>query len=166
MKLVTRQEWGARAPRDKTYQRTTDIKTIFIHHSESQGGQRTFNEQAQAIRNTQDFHMGPERQWSDIAYTYLVTNPFRGGRSRAFVGRGLHQVPAAQLGFNTNSCAICVITMDGEPLSWKTKLTLRRLIWQTRRRIGRQVPVKPHSAVNSTSCPGDQLRAWIKKHYG
>ena len=165
MKLITRKEWGARTARDTVYQRTTDIKTIFIHHSESSGGQKTFDEQVRAVRDIQAFHMGPERQWSDIAYTYLVINPFKGGLARVFVGRGLHHVPAAQLGYNTNSCAICVITADGEPLSWKTKLALRRLVWQTRRRIGRQVPVKPHSAVNDTSCPGDQLRAWIKKHY-
>ena len=165
MKLITRKEWGAKPPRDTTYQREADIKTIFIHHSESAGGQSTFQAQCQAIKNTQDFHMGPERGWSDIAYNYLVINPYKGGKARVFVGRGLHYVPAAQMGYNTGSCASCVITRDGEPLSWKTRLALRRLIWQTRRRIGRQVPVKPHSAVNETSCPGDLLRAWIKKHY-
>lgn len=114
------------------------------------------------MRGLQDFHMDG-RGWSDIAYNYLV---FNGSRPRVFYGRGARVIPAAQLNHNTNTIAVCVVMRAGDKLTWQTKLQLRRVVWHLRRKvIKRNVPVRPHSAVTETSCPGDQLRAWIKQHY-
>lgn len=162
MKFVSRKAWGAKEARDRTMQNPSNIKAIYVHYSESPGGQVTFDSQRQAVRNIQAFHMGPERGWSDIAYNFLVTNS---ATSRTFVGRGLRAVPAAQQGYNTNSCAVCVIMKDGERLRWRTKRQLRRTISALRKRIGKDVPVKPHRAVNDTSCPGDALAAWVAQNY-
>lgn len=162
MKFVSRKAWGAKAARDRTRQEPRNIRTIYIHYSESPGGQVTYKAQCEAVRNIQSFHMGPERGWSDIAYSFLVINS---ATSRTFVGRGLRAVPAAQQGHNTNSAAVCVIMKDGERLRWRTKLQLRRTISALRKRIGANVPVRPHRAVNDTSCPGDALAAWVAKTY-
>lgn len=162
VRFVSRKGWGAKAARDRTSQQPGNIRRIFVHYSESPGGQVSFDAQKQAVQNIQSFHMGPERGWSDIAYSYLVINS---ATSRTFVGRGLSAVPAAQQGYNTNSCAICVIMADGEKLRWRTKIQLRRTIAQVRKRIGKNVPVLPHKAVNSTSCPGEALTAWVAKTY-
>lgn len=162
MKIVSRRAWGARKPRDRTYQDPRSVREIFLHYSESPGGQATFETQKRAIQNIQDFHMGT-RGWSDIAYSYLVINA---SRPRVFYGRGARVVPAAQLNHNTETIAVCVVMSKGEKLCWQTKLQLRRLIWHLRHNVTRRnTPVLPHSAVTETSCPGDQLRAFIKKHY-
>lgn len=163
MKIVSRKGWGARPPKDRTFQDVRSVREIFIHYSESPGGQTTFDAQRKAIQNIQDFHMDG-RGWSDVAYSYLVINTSI-GTPRVFTGRGARVVPAAQANHNTNTIAVCVVMRDSEKLAWRTKLQLRRLIWRLRRRVGRKVPVRPHSAVTQTSCPGNQLRAWIKATY-
>lgn len=163
MKLISRKRWGARQARERTYQDPRSVKEIFLHYSESPGGQTSFASQAQAVRNIQDFHMGPQRAWADVAYSYLVINSWR---SRVFVGRGARVVPAAQLNHNTNTIAVCILMQAGDKLHPVTRLQLRRLIWRLRRKtIRKQVPVRPHSAVTETSCPGDEVRAFIRKHY-
>lgn len=163
MKLISRKAWGARQAKDRTYQDPRSVKEIFLHYSESPSPGSRFADQAQAIRNIQSFHMGPDRGWSDIAYNYLVINA---ARSRVFIGRGARVVPAAQLNHNTNTIAVCIVMESGDRLTWATKLQVRRLVWRLRRKtIRRQVPVRPHSAVTETSCPGDEVRAFIRKHY-
>ena len=162
MKIVSRAAWGARRPKDRTFQDARSVREIFVHYSESPGGQVDFQVQKRAIQNIQDFHMDT-RGWSDIAYSYLIINS---SKPRVFCGRGARTVPAAQMNHNTGTIAICVVMRDGEKLAWQTKLQLRRLIWHLRHSVTRRnTPVRPHSAVTETSCPGDQLRAFVAKHY-
>lgn len=161
MKIISRRQWGARQPRSRSYQDPRSVKELFIHYSESPSA-TSLAAQKQVMRGLQDFHMDG-RGWSDIAYNYLV---FNGSKPRAFYGRGARVIPAAQANHNTNTIAVCVVMRAGDKLTWRTKLQLRRLVWHLRRKvIKRNVPVKPHSAVTQTSCPGDQLRAFIKKTY-
>ena len=161
MKIVSRRQWGARKPKDRSYQDPRSVRELFIHYSESPSAS-SLSEQKKIMRGLQDFHMDG-RGWSDIAYNYLV---FNGSRPRVFYGRGARVIPAAQLNHNTGTVAVCVVMRAGDKLWWQTKLQLRRVVYHLRRKIiKRNVPVRPHSAVTETSCPGDQLRAWIKKHY-
>lgn len=163
MRIVTRKAWGAKPARDKTYQDPRSVREIFVHYSESSSPGSSFDAQAQSVRTIQAFHQGPERGWSDVGYSYLLVNS---SVPRVFAGRGCRVVPAAQANHNTNTVAVCVITTGQEKLRWQTKLQLRRLIWHLRRRkLRRNAAVRPHSAVTETSCPGDQLRAFIEKHY-
>jgi hypothetical protein len=161
VKIVSRRQWGARKPKDRSYQDPRSVRELFIHYSESPSAS-SLSEQKKIMRGLQDFHMDG-RGWSDIAYNYLV---FNGSRPRVFYGRGARVIPAAQLNHNTGTVAVCVVMRANDKLTWQTKLQLRRVVWHLRRKIvKRNVPVRPHSAVTETSCPGDQLRAWIKKHY-
>lgn len=163
MRIVSRKGWGAAPPRDRTFQDPRSVKEIFLHYSESASPGSGFADQAQAIRNIQSFHQGPQRGWSDVGYSYLVTNS---RISRVFVGRGCRVVPAAQLNHNTNTVAVCVVMGANEKLRWSTRIQLRRLIWHLRRkRLRRNAAVRPHSAVTDTSCPGNDIRAFINKHY-
>lgn len=166
MKIVSRRQWGARKPKERSYQDPRSVRELFIHYSESPSAS-SLSEQEKIMRGLQNFHMNLPSQggrgWSDIAYNYLV---FNGSRPRVFYGRGARVIPAAQLNHNTGTVAVCVVMRAGDKLTWQTKLQLRRVVWHLRRKvIKRNVPVRPHSAVTETSCPGDQLRAWIKKHY-
>jgi hypothetical protein len=105
VKIVSRRQWGARKPKDRTYQDPRSVREVFLHYSESPSAS-TFEAQRKAMQGLQDFHMDG-RGWSDIAYNYLV---FNGPRPRAFYGRGARVVPAAQANHNTNTIAVCVVT--------------------------------------------------------
>ena len=161
MRIISRRQWGAEPPRDRSYQDPRSVKELFIHYSESPSAS-SLETQKQIMRGLQDFHKNG-RGWSDIAYNYVV---FNGSRPRVFYGRGARVIPAAQANHNTNTIAVCVVMKAGDKVSWRTKLQLRRLVWHLRSKvIRRNVPVRPHSAVTETSCPGDELRAFIKQHY-
>lgn len=161
MRIISRRQWGARNPRSRSYQDPRSVKELFIHYTMSPSA-TGFSEQRNRMQQLQDFAMDT-RNWSDVSYSYLV---FNGSRPRVFYGRGARVIPAAQANHNTNTIAIAVVMMADDKLTWQTKLQLRRLVWHLRRKIvKRNVPVRPHSAVTQTSCPGDQLRAFIKKHY-
>ena len=161
MRIISRRQWGAEPPRDRSYQDPRSVKELFIHYSESPSAS-SLETQKQIMRGLQDFHKNG-RGWSDIAYNYVV---FNGSRPRVFYGRGARVIPAAQANHNTNTIAVCVVMKAGDKVSWRTKLQLRRLIYRLRTKvIRRNVPVRPHSAVTETSCPGDELRAFIKQHY-
>ena len=161
MRIISRGQWGARNAKERAYQDPRSVKELFIHYSESASAS-SIRDQKQIMRNLQDFHMDG-RGWSDIAYNYVV---FNGSRPRVFYGRGARVIPAAQANHNTNTIAVCVVMKAGDKVSWRTKLQLRRLVWHLRSKvIRRNVPVRPHSAVTETSCPGDELRAFIKQHY-
>lgn len=159
MKIYSRQVWDARPPRERTPQQLTRRSILFVHWSTGKGlglAFDTFKEKRAAVRAIQDFHMDdPDRQYSDIAYGYVIvqaTRPWR--RSHLFRGRGADTVPASQQGANTGHTSVCVLMAPGEPLRRGTVRAIKHLY--------RELPcgsVLPHSAVGTTDCPGDLLRA-------
>jgi hypothetical protein len=75
--------------------------------------------------------------------------------------RGMLFSPAAQLHHNTGTLALMIAIGPGDALLPETKDRLRSFVRYVKDRTGRDIPVRPHSAVNDTSCPGPQLRAYI-----
>lgn len=167
MKIYSRSRWGSRNTNPESHQGVRSIREIFIHWTESASGQISYAQQCQAMRSLQQFHMDT-RSWSDLGYHYVVFQPYGKLRTaRVFEGRKLDCVPAAQANHNTNTCAIAVVMNSRDKkLKWQTKLALRRLIWHLRKqRIVADVPVKPHSDVTATTCPGPKLTWWVRKTY-
>lgn len=166
MKIIGRSRWGSRHTNPEGHQGIRSIREIFIHWTESATGQQNYAQQCGAMRGLQSFHMDG-RGWSDLGYHYVVFQPYGKLRfARVFEGRELDRVPAAQANHNTNTCAIAVVMKNGDPLKWQTKLALRRLVYYLRKnRIVGDVPVKPHSDVTATTCPGPKLTWWVRKTY-
>lgn len=160
LKVFPRERWHARDPRPMAPQAAPS--EAFIHHSDDIGASRwdTFAEQCEHTRDIQNFHMDG-RGWSDIAYAYLVYQPFgKLTRARVFEGRDWHKVPAAQLGHNTGTLPICVIgnfERDG------VKRNTRFVIEQILRAHPSVKVVGGHRDVVSTSCPGEHLYAEIPR---
>lgn len=132
----------------------------FIHHSDSADANRIdlLAEQLAAVKGIQQFHMHT-RGWSDIAYHYVVFQKDRHHDHPVVVqGRLVHYVPAAQLGHNTGTLAICVYgDFDAEGVKEGTISTLAHLI-----RIHHSVSVVGgHRDVTPTSCPGQHLYPYI-----
>lgn len=106
MRIITRQEWGGKAP---TSRRTIQLPTpeLYIHHTVGAldaGGNGVWWDD---VRGIQDFHMRPVNQggrgWSDIAYSFVV------GGGQVFEGRGVGIAGSHTGGRNSVSHAICLI---------------------------------------------------------
>lgn len=155
MKIFTRNRWNARTP--KPMQAQGRITEFFLHHSASPGkGIDTFVEQCQTMRDMQAFHMGG-RGWSDIAYYYIVFQPYgRLRRARVFEGRNRKFVPAAQLNHNVGTFPVCVVSRSGEPIKRSTKRILKQLY-----KASPCTSAHGHYEVFQTECPGPELKAFL-----
>lgn len=164
LKVHERRDWGARPPRDVSLQ--ADPHEAFIHHGAEpdQAADRidTHAELNAAMRATQNFHMDG-RGWSDIAYHYMIFQP-RGRFKYAHIaeGRMVHHVPAAQLGHNTGTLAICVFgTVDQtRELKDNTIWAIAQLLKGVRGNMTGIRAIKVvggHKDVTQTSCPGNVI---------
>lgn len=158
MKIHSRKSWGARRARSRTPQSDSIIREFFLHHPASPHDLDHIDlnkEQNQYMRDIQNFHMNV-RGWSDFAYAFAV---FQDGE--VYRGRGRTYVPAAQLGHNTGTIAVLCVIGDNEQPSTKMAASLRALKNEMDKKVGRDLVVRPHSAVTATSCPGNALRRLV-----
>jgi hypothetical protein len=146
MNLVTRQQWGARPP--KSVKTIASSEGIFVHYTVTPTGP----DEAAIVRNVQAFHMDT-RGWQDIAYSFLV-----GQSGNVYEGRGWGVAGGHTEGWNSRSHAVCWIGNQETP-SDAALAAIDDVCAEHARRYGGWV--KAHRDVNSTSCPGDKLAAWV-----
>ena len=165
--VFERRDWGARSPRAMTTQ--SPPKEAFLHHTTDHNAESINNleEQKAAMRAVQAFHMDV-RGWSDIAYAYIVFQPYDPvEHARIFEGRLTKYVPAAQLGHNTGTLPICVFgNFDHEDSVKKnTRYAIEMLLTKRPEKTGAG-SVKTlggHRDVVGTECPGDTLYAQLDR---
>src|SRR3954469_11623092 len=108
--LYYRKDWHAAPPAGPLTRQGAPVEA-FLHHGDEEDAKRIQNFEAQcaAMRGIQRLHTSAPRNWSDIAYHWIVFQT-QGNvpTPRAFKGRDSHIVPAAQLGHNTGTLAIVV----------------------------------------------------------
>jgi hypothetical protein len=169
----TRADWNARVP-TMPYARQPFIHSVVYHHGGPEGPPR-FTDQAMAstLRSWQTFHQGPERQWSDIGYHWLMD-----GRGELWQGRPAWAVGAHVLQQNTGRLGLCFV-QDGRVhgLTPGQEKTLRRLFRVKHTRLGlpafKELVRNPGASFGvfahrdvpgqSTECPGTELAADVKK---
>lgn len=101
MHIVTRDEWGARAPKYRHYIDTPSAE-LWLHHTAGAldaGGNGVWWDD---MRGIQRFHMDG-RGWADIAYSFLVAD------GRVWEGRGVGVQGGHTRGRNSVSHAVCVV---------------------------------------------------------
>lgn len=161
MHIFSRPSWHAKAPKPRSRQSFSQVREFFIHWPgalpRTWGNVNTIDEEKSTMRSIQSFHMGPEREWSDFAYSFAVFNS-----GRVYRGRGMDYVPAAQEGHNTGTVAVCVFVGPDDKVSKVALNSLKSLLHHCERQAGRKLTVKPHRSVTSTECPGPQLMHLIK----
>lgn len=151
-----RRKWGAQAARSRTFQNPANVGELFVHWNGSTP--RSFKhinteaEERELMRSTQAFHMGPQRGWSDFAYTYAIMPS-----GRIYRGRGLQHVPASQLNHNTNTASVIVFLGPDDRVTSEVREAIRKLWKHVNRRSLRRVQLKGHREATSTDCPGDRL---------
>lgn len=149
-RVIPRSEWGARAPRSTSPLSSTS-NGVFIHHTVGPSPD-TLSESKAEMRNIQRFHMD-SRGWNDIAYSFVVDE-----NGNVFEGRGKGVAGAHTQGYNSTSYAICF--MGNYETQQPTNAAIAAARWVRREylRLGDK-PLRAHSQVNSTACPGRNLRA-------
>lgn len=107
-------------------------------------------------RDTRKFHMGPDRRWLDIGYSFGVC-----GHGTVFEGRGWKRQQAAQPGGNSTWTSVTLMLGEGESPTTAQIEGVRELrAWL--RSKGLAAAVKGHRDFVSTTCPGGPLYALVK----
>jgi hypothetical protein len=116
------------------------------------------SEQIATMQAIQNFHMD-DNGWDDIGYNYVIFQPQgKLRRARVFMGRGMHNVPAAQHDHNTGNVAICVVgNFEVEGVKRNTRYIVGKL--------ASTIPGKRlaghYQASHDTECPGAHMRAQL-----
>ena len=152
--FFTRAEWGARPPKSRsTNIAPAHVTAHWAGPSPWRGGPMDPARSASLVRGIQAFHMDGQG-WSDIAYTSLIDpwgNTFEGR------GPGVRTAANGSNDGNQRSYAVCYLAGVGDPLTEPAKHAFLR----EAQRLGQPLD-RVHSDWFSTSCPGDELRAWIR----
>jgi hypothetical protein len=160
MQLVSRDAWGARAPRNRTSLHRSEQRGTGVHYSGSAAESTADHGLCDnVVRSIQRFHMD-SRGWSDIAYSYLVCI-----HGAVFEGRG-RGVRTAANGTNAGNDgyhAVCFLGGDAigrDDVSDAGRAAIADAVHHCNAWAGVD-EVRPHSFFKATGCPGAELRAWI-----
>ncbi|KAL5017092.1 hypothetical protein ScPMuIL_006681 [Solemya velum] len=163
VKIISRDSWGARRPKD-TEEMHLPVNYTFIHHTKT-GNCSNTNKCMGQLKNIQDFHMYT-RNWSDIAYNFLI-----GGDGQVYEGRGWSRTGAHTLKYNRRSIAISFIGdfMSYSPVSSALTASEKLIECAKKHRVlTTGYALYGHRDVGATTCPGDTLYKLIQQwpHYG
>lgn len=157
--IYERRDWGARPWAGFTAQESP--LEAFIHHSTDHLAEYadTLAEQKAICRAIQRYHMDTHG-WTDVGYHAYVFQPYGHRKyARIFQGRPASHLPAAQLGHNTRTLALCVVgNFDHDD---SVKDNTRYAIEQYLNTFAHLRAVGGHRDVTPTDCPGDTLYAAI-----
>lgn len=157
MKFVYRGQWGARPP--KCVNQLPPIDGIAYHYTASNADEQASHRNCAArVRAVQAYHMDTQG-WCDIAYNWLVCK-----HGYVYQGRGQHRSGATG-NANDHTVAICFLGDDTAGRDDLTNEGRQALVDATRHvhRVLRKpsLTYKGHRDYMSTSCPGDQIHAFV-----
>lgn len=162
MKLVSRRQWGARAPRSQAaYLAST--RGVKVHYTGSYVDPRIKDDHgrcAALVRQIQNGHMDGNG-WNDIGYSFCVC-PHR----YVYEGRGLHRLPSANgAGLNTGHYAILGLVGNKGLVTPTDDMLhgIRDAIEYVRQKGNAGNEIKGHRDGYATDCPGAKLYAWVKQ---
>ncbi|MFU0438499.1 peptidoglycan-binding protein [Streptomyces sp. BG2AG] len=146
LNIVSRGSWGARAPKSVVKVPASERRGFVVHYSAGPS--------SQTVRQIQNYHMD-SNGWSDIGYNFLVDTA-----GRIHEGRGWNNEGAHTSGYNRSHIAVCFIGRDGDATK-AVKISIRSLYEKANTVFGRTLSKTYHSALGSTSCPGNEPRPWV-----
>lgn len=158
IRIYSRADWGARAPRCASGSMTPNRVTI--HHTVTPTND-SLSPQAR-LRQIQSFHQN-SRGWCDIGYNYLVSRDGRVWRARGATTVGAHVANS-----NTGNIGISFMGTHTSTAPTATQMChtarlLRRLSMDFGGVDLNRSDVKGHRQYGGTSCPGNALYNRIAK---
>lgn len=157
--IITREEWGARAP--KSPADNLSIKPapyVIIHHSAG----ASCNTQAACqlkMKGIQNYHMD-NKNWFDIGYNFVVGEDGNVYEGRGWGKKGAHSIP-----YNNKSIGICILgdyrsrTPNVAAVEAISKLIAYGV---SNNEIKSDYKLLGHRQTWATNCPGDDLFAMIQ----
>ncbi len=159
-RIHRRHEWGARKPKSPATIISANVDAL-AHHYSSMGAESRKNHAdcAEVVRSIQNFHMDT-RGWNDIAYSWLYCH-----HGHAYEGRGWGAMTAATLGANDHTQAACFLGADvknHDDVTVPGREAATHLTREFLRKFGANCTVGGHRDWTQTTCPGEEIYAWIK----
>lgn len=156
--IVARQAWGAKPPKATPVPLPwAKVDTLVIHYSGALSDE--LPDYVDRVRGIQRFHQDA-RGWNDIAYNMLVSKT-----GVVYEGRGYGVMPAATLGHNQHTQAICFLGGDAagrDDVTDAGRRAISYLIQLANKESTQTLDVKGHRDFNPTDCPGDELYAFVR----
>jgi peptidoglycan hydrolase-like protein with peptidoglycan-binding domain len=159
--LITRKEWGARAPKG-SYTTLRSTQGVKVHYTGSKEKLEMADDHdlcVSRVRSIQNSHMDGNG-WTDIGYNLLVCS-----HRSVFVGRGGKHLPAANgPGLNSGHYAVCGLVGNSGLVVPSDDMLLGILdaIAYLRQTAGAGTQIKGHRDGYATDCPGTRLYQWVK----
>ena len=156
-RIVSRREWGAATTVAAGRHVPPSSRRRFVIHWP--GSPVGANEPA-VVRSIEAFHARNITAAAAPAYNYLIGNA--SGLIFEGCGRDVRGPANGTNAANIDGWSCCVLQPVNGRLSQLARNSTRRLYQWLCEVAGRQLAAQPHSAIVATSCPGDELRAWIR----
>lgn len=154
VKLITRSEWGARAPLSKTSINPTYGTTV--HWEGPHMGDFPHSACDDKVREIQRYHMDT-KGWDDIAYTAVACH-----HGFVYEGRWIGRRTAANGTDHGNDVAyaVCWLGGEGDPFTDEGKVAIRAAL-DTLDAHGAGSGRNGHRDWKPTECPGDVIYQWV-----
>lgn len=155
MAFVTRAQWGARPPRERT-RMAGPARGVARHYEGVKLGAYDHSSCARRVRDIQGYHMD-RNGWDDIAYSFIVCR-----HGYVFEGRWANVRTAANgtNAANANYYAGCVLMGPGDEFTTESKMGWLEGRAELRRITGAGAETPSHSQLTATACPGGPFRDW------
>ncbi|XP_012534615.2 uncharacterized protein LOC105835677 [Monomorium pharaonis] len=159
LNIISRSQWGARAPKSPASNlKLKPAPYVIIHHSATSGCETQAICQLK-VRQFQNYHMD-NKGWADIGYNFIV-----GEDGNIYEGRGWGKQGAHSKPFNSKSIGICIIgdyknrTPNAAAVQAVTNLIVRGV---ESGEIKNDYKLLGHRQTWATTCPGDSLYTMIQ----
>lgn len=161
VKLVTREQWGARKPKSRiTFTPDKPCTGHWNGPTVTVKGQKTWGHEycSAIVRGIQNFHMDG-RNWADIAYNWLVCP-----HGYVYEGRGLRFRNGANGTYsgNKSSPAICFLAGEGNGFTEAEKTGFVECTAYVAQHSSAPEGGMGHRDHKATACPGDVRYNWIR----
>lgn len=166
MEVVTRRQWGARSPRAITPLAPAAVRYLVVHYSAMHTDEQADHRKcASRVLGIQHYHMTSDQLTpggaSDIAYNWLVCI-----HGYIFKGRGWGRRSAATRQANAYSVAVCFLGNDTQgrrDVTPDARTAIRELRDFCQRNGPNFERVRGHKDFVSTTCPGAELYAFVRR---
>lgn len=157
--IISRSDWGARAPESITPWNVANLLGICYHHFGSPRAADDHSGCDNLMRSVQNFHMDvSDEDFVDIAYNFCVCP-----HGFVFEGRGWdHQTGAnGTTVANQTFLAVCYMGNSDEDGFRELAQDASAKLFASGFKKGINRVVVPHRKFTGSECPGDKAHAWV-----